>query len=292
MSVSLVYHGGALGDFLTTLPAMAAWRRLRPAAHLVLLGKPAFAELAPPGLFDEVWDAESQRLAWLFGSGRSTEGTVPPALSLLGSALLFSSAGSALFGNLERLGVSGIVRQDPFPAMPVPIIDYHLSLFGGVSFSEKERTPLVALGRASPAVPPQTVAVHPGSGSARKNWPLARFVSLSRLLEGHGRRVTWITGPAEEGLSLPPGAAVWRGLPLPQLAAALSSCELYVGNDSGITHLAAAAGCSTVALFGPSNPLVWAPRGGRVRVITAPAGTLELMNEETVIEVCWKLLRK
>jgi len=306
MSISLVYHGGALGDFLTTLPAMAAWRRLRPGAHpaehLVLLGKPAFAALAPHELFDETWDVQSPRFAWLFGDGRpdagSVDGAVWSALSSVSSALLFSSAGSALSAHLERRGARGIVRQDPFPAAeggfvaaPVPIIDYHLSLFSGASFSEGERVPVIAPGPASLAVPRHTVALHPGSGSAQKNWPLARFVSLSRLLQGRGLPVTWITGPAEEALPLPAGAAAWRDLPLPQLAAALASCDLYVGNDSGITHLAAAAGCPTVALFGPSDPKVWAPRGKRVRIVSAPQRALELLDEETVFEDCLVLLR-
>ncbi|HVO39441.1 MAG TPA: glycosyltransferase family 9 protein [Spirochaetia bacterium] len=292
MSVSLVYHGGALGDFLTALPAMAAWRRQHPGEHLVLLGKLAFAELTPHGLFDEVWDAESPRFAWVFGNAGDSRTTACLPMSSVSSALLFSSASSALSANLTRAGVHNVVRQDPFPATPVPIVDYHLSLFSGVTFSEEQRTPVIARRPASLPVPPHTAAVHPGSGSARKNWPLAKFVSLSRLLEARGFHVRWITGPAEETLALPAGASVWHDVPLPHLAAALSSSELYVGNDSGITHLAAAAGCATVALFGPTDPTVWAPRGRRVRVVVAPEKKLCLLDEETVFADCCWLLRR
>lgn len=139
------------------------------------------------------------------------------------------------------------------------------------------------------------VVIHPFSGSARKNWPLERFRELAReigaragharpLLEGfveathaspvagrpqHSRyarntlecAVRWCAGP-EEALD----DAV-RFDDLYELACWLSGARLYIGNDSGITHLAAAAGAPVVALFGPTDPAVWAPRGERVRVV-------------------------
>jgi ADP-heptose:LPS heptosyltransferase len=81
--------------------------------------------------------------------------------------------------------------------------------------------------------------------------------------------VAWVLGPAEEGMRLPAGARAWRSLPLPGLAAALAACALFVGNDSGTTHLAAACGCPTLALFGPTDPAAWAPRGRAARVLAS-----------------------
>jgi ADP-heptose:LPS heptosyltransferase len=92
-------------------------------------------------------------------------------------------------------------------------------------------------------------------------------LTVAEELTRIGRRVVWCAGPAEEGLSLPANA---ERLPLGSLVALaerLANAKLYVGNDSGITHLAAAAGCPTVAIFGPTDPRVWAPRGPRVRVV-------------------------
>ncbi len=103
-------------------------------------------------------------------------------------------------------------------------------------------------------------AIHPFSGSARKNWPLKNFEAIARLLELE-LRVEWAAGP-EETL---PQARRFDGLD--ELAAWLAGARLYIGNDSGISHLAAAVGTPAVVLFGPTDPRVWAPRGNGVRVI-------------------------
>ncbi len=102
--------------------------------------------------------------------------------------------------------------------------------------------------------------IHPFSGSPRKNWPLENFRRLAAVL-GPCR---WCAGPEE-----PLDGAV-RFEDLYDLACWLASARLYVGNDSGITHLAAAVGTPVIALFGPTDPAVWAPRGPRVQVVRIP----------------------
>ncbi len=110
------------------------------------------------------------------------------------------------------------------------------------------------------------MVIHPGSGGAGKNWPLERFVAVARTLESQGRSVHWSIGPAEREAGMDaPGVKLDTGA-LVELAGALAAARLYIGNDSGITHLAAAVGCPTVAVFGPTEPAVWAPRGGHVWV--------------------------
>jgi heptosyltransferase-3 len=98
-------------------------------------------------------------------------------------------------------------------------------------------------------------AIHPFSGSAKKNWPLERFRELAARL---GMPVRWCAGP-EETL-----ADAVRFENLYDLAGWLRSARVYIGNDSGISHLAAAVGVPTVVIFGPTNPAVWAPRGARI----------------------------
>ena len=115
------------------------------------------------------------------------------------------------------------------------------------------------------------VVIHPFSGSASKNWPLERFRALAAAMESFAP-VHWCAGPEE-----PLDGAV-RFDELYDLACWLASGRLYIGNDSGITHLAAAAGAPVIALFGPTDPGVWAPRGDRVRVIpTLEAGVAEVL---------------
>ncbi len=103
------------------------------------------------------------------------------------------------------------------------------------------------------------VVIHPFSGSARKNWPLERFRELAERID---TSLFWCAGPEErfEGAE--------RFEDLYELACWLAGARVYIGNDSGITHLAAAAGTPVLALFGPTDPWVWAPRGEQVRVLT------------------------
>jgi ADP-heptose:LPS heptosyltransferase len=100
-------------------------------------------------------------------------------------------------------------------------------------------------------------------------------------------------GPAVEAL-LEDGAlqegALARDWPLPEIAALLSLARAVVGNDSGPTHLAAAVGCPTVALFGPTDPAVWAPPGAHVRVIARPAGGAPWADVERVMAALGPIL--
>lgn len=124
--------------------------------------------------------------------------------------------------------------------------------------------------------------IHPFSGGARKNWPLDQFRSVANKL---AIPVMWSAGP-EESL-----AEATRFPDLRELARAIASSKLYIGNDSGITHLAAATGTPVIALFGEaSNPRVWAPRGEQVRVIAA--SSLEEIAVDTVVEEAHRLLAR
>jgi heptosyltransferase-3 len=142
--------------------------------------------------------------------------------------------------------------------------------------------PLRALGVVPPEnwtrlAPPSpnaaTIAVHPGSGSPRKNWPaerwrevIARLPAPVLLIRGEAEAERWnALGP-----NLSSGAAnpeIAANLPLEALIAKLAQCRLFLGHDSGISHLAAACGVPSLLLFGPTDPAVWAPPAPHVRVI-------------------------
>ena len=118
--------------------------------------------------------------------------------------------------------------------------------------------PRIHCGREGPRE--RLAIIQPFSGSPRKNWPLERFRALARGLE-RAMRVEWCRGPEDPELA---GAIAIEDLY--QLACHLAQASLYVGNDSGITHLAAAVGTPVFALFGPTDPAVWGPRGEHVRI--------------------------
>lgn len=109
------------------------------------------------------------------------------------------------------------------------------------------------------------IAIHPFSGSPRKNWDLDSFrAAAGQLEEASGLPVEWCAGPEEELR----GAQRFEGLE--RLIRWLSDAALYVGNDSGISHLAAACGVPTVAIFKVTDAAVWSPRGPYVAVLDNP----------------------
>ncbi len=288
---TLVYHAGALGDFITTLPAIAAWKRTRaPGGRLVLLGKPAHAAIAV-GVADEAWDAGGARFASLFaGEARADHRA---RFAHLDSALVFSPEHAAIVRGLTDAGVRDIVRQDPFPRVRMHVVDHHLSLFDQEVLTAEDRVPRIEV-RAE-GVP--AIVLHPGSGSPTKNWPIERFTSLAAALAGEGP-IAWVVGPVEEESGIAaaiasaaiPGATSWRGLPLAQLARRLAGARLFVGNDSGVAHLAAAVGCPVVALFGASDPVVWAPRGRTVAVVGDGTGGMAGIGIDAVANVVLMML--
>jgi heptosyltransferase III len=126
------------------------------------------------------------------------------------------------------------------------------------------------------------VAVHPGSGSLAKNWPAEHAAAVIRGISAMPERSCLVVaGPADGAMldrlvpPLDPPTPIARDLPLAVLGALLERADAYLGNDSGPTHLAAMLGVPTLALFGPTDPARWAPRGRRVRVLRhEPLGDL------------------
>ncbi|MBZ5606941.1 MAG: glycosyltransferase family 9 protein [Acidobacteriia bacterium] len=113
--------------------------------------------------------------------------------------------------------------------------------------------------------------IHPFSGGARKNWPIAKFRELAGRLSCP---VQWCAGPEEVLDSAVRMDSLW------DLACWLAATQVYIGNDSGITHLAAAVGTPAVAIFGPSDAAIWGPRGERVHIVS---GRLEDIRVDQVL---------
>jgi heptosyltransferase-3 len=172
-----------------------------------------------------------------------------------------------------------------FAALPAEGCGMHASDF----YLEQARSIVACAGDGIPHIlcPKHPVpvdnfaAIHPFSGSFKKCWPLDRFRELAGRLSRR-LRVVWCAGP-EDDL---PGAV--RFDDLYELASWLAGARIYIGNDSGPTHLAAAVGTPVVALFGPSDPAVWAPRGSRVRVAAAP--TIDGISVEQVEALVYAML--
>jgi len=311
----LVWHQGALGDLLLSGPALVAVHRHNPGMRFTGVGHPERWRLLSPTLpLEQIWDSGEGIWAPLF----MEDAPLPPALrarlALFGAALVFSPQPRPLI--LERLGQAGlprVVHIPTIPEAPQPAWKFQADYLAALGLAAAPTPLRLKLPPELQAVEPPEVAgagpwvvIGPGSGSPRKNWPLDYYWELSRSLNWELQaRVIWLAGPAEaprlpflRGLIRAQGFALLESLPLPQVAAVLSKCRLYVGGDSGLTHLAAAAGAPKIlALFGPTDPRIWAPSGDQVVVLTPaeePGGVgfsdLPRLSFKTVLEAAGRLL--
>jgi len=120
------------------------------------------------------------------------------------------------------------------------------------------------------------VIIHPGSGSRDKCWYLENFCFLAEILSEKDMQVVFVLGPTETerfdqkaAEKINAVAKYISGLDLTTIMQAISCADMYIGNDSGVTHLAAAAGTKTLAVFGPTDPVLYKPIGPCVRVFNA-----------------------
>ncbi len=291
----LVFRGGAIGDLVLTIPALLALREAFPSATLNLIGYPERAALASGSAKARVIGSLDEAA---FGPLFVREGTLPPSLvrRLAGYDLALTYfIDDVAARNLRRLGIGRVLTGAPRPpeGAKVHAADFFLqplAPLGIRSAPPPDRRPspwvlpdpadedaarawLSARGLASGR--PAPLVVHPGSGSLAKCWPSERFATvLGALGDETGAPVVVLGGPADG--SKPEAVAdhlrssktiVAKDLALGVVAAILRIARLYLGNDSGISHLAAAVGAPTVALFGPTDPRVWAPRGQHVAVV-------------------------
>jgi hypothetical protein len=230
------------------------------------------AALLGPGEVAGVLPWDGPEMATLL-AGEITRGPVEASLQAAEAVVAFTRSASAL----EALGRGArrLIARDPAPPPGGPHASVWLAdalaplgIEPGhdpppLLFTEAERNDAATLAAGLPA---GFLALHPGSGSPAKNWPFDRFAETARRLSP-GRPWLLVLGPAEDDVTTPPGARVARGLPLRTLGAVLARAGLFLGNDSGVTHLAAACGTRTLALFGPTDPAQWAPVGPAVRTL-------------------------
>ena len=297
-----IIHTGAIGDLVQAGPLLAAVRAKWPEARVTLVGLPERGRLLEmANLVDATVDAETCGL-WRLAGDAGTSGPLPRAL--VEADLMLDLLGLTAQGVAALRG--RVVRLEPLPSA-----DWRSSAAEWLLGQAREALELAAAAPEPVLAVPGAVreaarkalaakeirrafaAIHPGSGSVRKNWAMERFGEIARQLrEEAGRQVVWLLGPAEmeRGIKLPgeEGEVILEGATLDLVAGVLSLADAYVGNDSGATQLAAAVrgadgrATPTIALFGPTDARVWGPRGSHVRIVRAPNGTMESIEAETV----------
>jgi heptosyltransferase-2 len=290
----LVIRGGAIGDFILTLPVLAALRRCYTDARLTVLGRPHIAQLAQAGgLADEVRSIEDRRLAAFFVK----EGDLDPGFaSFFGRfdlvvSYLYDPEG-VFRQNLRRCSRAHFIAgpHRPDESVGIHATEAYLKPLEQLGILGADPVPRFHIGASCLPVatpdhwPAPCVALHPGSGSERKNWPEERWDGLIRHLLGATALDVLLVGGEAEGGRLDRLAAdrpssrlrVAQDVPLVNLAQELSRCAAFAGHDSGISHLAAALGLPGVILWGNSVEAVWRPVSDRCLLLRDPRGLAEL----------------
>ena len=296
----LVIRGGAIGDFVLTLPALAALRRQFPDSHLEVLGYPHIASLAlHGGLADAVRPIEARALASFFtdmGDLDDATGHYFAGFHLIVSYLYDPDGFFAQ--NVKACTKAQFIPGPHRPDETQPVHATEVLLQPLERLAIFDADPVPRLSFKAPALVAPLLAVHPGSGSEKKNWPQPHWAKfLAHVMSGTDWNVLLIGGEAEGDrlAELAQRLASSRvrlvqGKPLPEVALALRSCLGYVGHDSGITHLAAALGLTGLALWADSNQAVWHPRSPAFHVLRNTDGLAHL-SPETVFTVLRKLLQ-
>jgi len=281
----LVIRGGAIGDFIVTLPVLTALRHHFPGTHIEVLGYPRIAQLAlAGGLADAVRSIESREFAGFFSRGGPLDQGLEDYFASFSLILSYLYDPDLFFEqNVKRHTAAHFIAgpHRPDEAQQVHASDVFLKPLERLAIFGADPVPRIDLS-PMPLRPAslRTVAAHPGSGSERKNWPEDRWMGfLAGLLRREPVRLVLVGGEAEAGRlqRLAAGLAPDRvelveSRPLAELAVRLHECAAFIGHDSGITHLAAALGLPGAVLWGPSNPAIWRPLSARMTLIQAPAG--------------------
>jgi heptosyltransferase-3 len=315
MNRILVIRGGAIGDFILTLPALKALRETYSDAHIEILGYKHIAALAENRFYAQaVRSIEYGALSSFFARNSKLPEELADYFASFDLIISYLYDPDRIFEkNLRGCGVENLLcgpakiveasghaasqLAQPIERLGITVADLAEQIF---LIADDRQFAQQFLHSSSQPI----VAIHPGSGSKEKNWPLENWIEL---FSGKGRLQKAKTDPGRIGkqfsLVIVSGEAekaqvaqlehAWKDrdvrfakdLSLPHLAAVLEH-TIFVGHDSGISHLAAAAGANCILLFGPTNPDVWAPRNGNVQVLSTQSGNvsdLEIVDVEAAV---------
>jgi heptosyltransferase-3 len=270
----LVLRGGALGDFLVTLPALGLLRARWPQARIELVGHARAAELGlPDGPLDAVHSQHEARWAALYGREPLAAGLHAWLAAFDLVVNYWPDPDGALAAHFPVRTGQTWMTAGALPAVSPAARHYCEALrpLGLATTDYRTRLPVgkFETQNSKPqTLNPASIAIHPGSGSPRKNWPVERWAELGGRLRGQAPLL--IVGGEADATAVAALAAlgeVAQNLPLPELARRLAACQRFLGHDSGVSHLAAAVGTPWVLLFGPTDPTMWAPPGEQGHVI-------------------------
>lgn len=301
----LALHAGGIGDLILALPALRAFRKAFSESSLDLMGyRERLSLIAYDLQAQTVHSIDQSGMAYFYSEGELLPSRLVDLFSSFSTALIIGQSGArTLAENIRRSEIRQVILLASFPpegekkhvsnhllealrsfGIEGPDLFHPLNLPGeSVSFAKE------FLSKTGWAEGKPILAIHPGSGSPSKNWSPGNFALVADWASEHAN-LFLISGPARDGRDeflramKSANPILLDHLPLLDLASILAKCRAYLGNDSGITHLAAMMGIPTLALFGPTDPAIWGPRGAKVQIISAEeAGTLHPGERKEVL---------
>ncbi|MEM7011804.1 MAG: glycosyltransferase family 9 protein [Verrucomicrobiota bacterium] len=288
----LAIRGGAIGDFILTLPALQLLKRGLDAEKIEVLGYPSIAQISVDfGFADAVRSIEYGALAGFFNPKANLDEELCAYFSKFSVIVSYLYDPDGFFhSNLERAGAKTVIRAShrvdesvdkPAAAQLAEPLE-SLALF--------LEEPYVSLGIERR--PTRRIAIHPGSGSPLKNWGFENWAETTKRIHEQlpDYEFLVVSGEAESEtideflqlLEVPQQSLA--SAPLADVARELSDCALFLGHDSGVSHLAGAADVPSILVFGPTDPAIWAPRNPEVKTMRAPNHQLASVQVSTMVE--------
>jgi len=279
----LIAKPGGIGDTLLLLPALIELRRTFGEVEIDVAGNREVLSLFEnAGVISRALNFEDRLITQLF-SPRPNE----RARSFLAQydRLFFLIEDDGIISeNLNAVSTDYIIASSVQKQELLPQWKYLATIMGLDTIDEEfYREAFPKSGGKGTA---NRITIHPGSGSKSKRWPLERFIELiEQLSHKYPFQLELLTGYAEDDISpmlkrdaMIDTCTLHHNEPLSSVLKLIQESLIFIGNDSGIAHLAGLSGTPSIILFGPSNPTVWKPLGKNISIILPDDGSKNIGN--------------
>jgi heptosyltransferase-3 len=291
-----VIRGGSVAEFVLTCPVFAALRAQFPETGIEVLGYPRIAEIAKAaGLVDEVRSIETRAAAGFFARNMPLDEDLSDYFA--GFSIIFSylyDPDGYFEMNVSKVSTAQFIsgRARPDEGGNLHASETFLKPLERLAIFEADAVPQLKMNTAV-ATPTPKVVLHPNPETGPRAWPAAKWRDLAMALAEKGGHPLGLLGDASQvrmlesiKAELADGSVqIANAGDLPVVSAWLNGAQRFVGHDSGVTHLAAALGVRTVAVWGNSNAALWQPRGEKVVVLKNRAGAIGVSREEVLTAV-------
>ncbi len=254
----LIVFFGAIGDTILFAPAI---QKLSRNVDISVVGYPErMVLLKKVGWVEKIYDADTIDFDSFFSEPSPK---LFDFITKFDAIYFFIRDGKKLEKIAKSIGVPNVYY---FPGIPPNNWNRHASIYYLQCFGFRpDKTFILPI---QPKKIHNEVIIHPGSGSKKKNFSVDFFLEITKQLHDNHLKVRWCLGPAEKEFSIPREIPTLEIEDLTKLAEYIAGASAYIGNDSGISHLAGAIGVKTIVFFRSTDPGIWSPLGPRVFTFT------------------------